>query len=377
MNDKAYRVLLPGDVAPPVNQMTASGQKMVFDFLAGKYTLLCFFATAGDERGKRMISITSRGADVFDGATRTFMGVSVDKADKAQNRVKGNLEKAIYIYDFDQALSRSYGVVPGTQSGPGISLRRRWVVLDPTLRVRAIFEAEPNGAEIDRVLDYMRALPPVNSFPGFQVQAPILVLPNVFEPEFCRHLIELHRTDGGRETGFMRDVAGKTVEILDPRHKRRTDFHIEDGNLQSVIQQKLVRRVVPEIKKVHQFDVTRMERFLIGCYDSETGGHFAQHRDNTTLGTAHRRFAVSINLNSDFEGGEVGFPEYGPQTFKMAAGGAVVFSCSLLHKVTAVTSGRRYAFLPFLYDEAAALVRQANKDHLGGRLEPAGAAQAV
>ena len=72
-----------------------------------------------------------------------------------------------------------------------------------------------------------------------------------------------------------------------------------------------MRRVTPEIRKVHQFEVTRMERYLVACYAAEDGGHFRPHRDNTTTGTAHRRFAVSVNLNDDFDGGEVSFPEYG------------------------------------------------------------------
>lgn len=99
----------------------------------------------------------------------------------------------------------------------------------------------------------------------------------------------------------------------------------------------------------------------MGCYDAETGGHFGAHRDNTTKGTAHRRFAVSINLNADFEGGEVSFPEYGPRSFKPPPGGAVVFSCSLLHAVSQVTRGKRFAFLPFLYDDAAARLREDNQ----------------
>jgi predicted 2-oxoglutarate/Fe(II)-dependent dioxygenase YbiX len=125
-------------------------------------------------------------------------------------------------------------------------------------------------------------------------------------------------------------------------------------------QARINRRVAPEILKVHQFRVTRMERYIVSCYAGEDGGHFRAHGDNTTAGTAHRRFAVSINLNSEFEGGEVIFPEYGPRSFKPPPGGAVVFSCSLLHAVSRVTSGRRYAFLPFLYDDAAAKIREAN-----------------
>jgi predicted 2-oxoglutarate/Fe(II)-dependent dioxygenase YbiX len=77
------------------------------------------------------------------------------------------------------------------------------------------------------------------------------------------------------------------------------------------------------------------------------------HRDNTTKGTAHRRFAVTINLNDDFEGGELVFSEFGPRRYRAPPGGAVVFSCSLLHQVVPVTRGIRYATLPFLHDEAA------------------------
>ena len=43
----------------------------------------------------------------------------------------------------------------------------------------------------------------------------------------------------------------------------------------------------------------------------------------------------------------------------------MVFSCSLLHEALPVTAGHRFAFLPFLYDEAAARRRAANNQYLG------------
>ena len=76
--------------------------------------------------------------------------------------------------------------------------------------------------------------------------------------------------------------------------------------------------------------------------------------------TAHRRFAVSVNLNEDYEGGEISFPEYGPRRYRPAAGAALVFSCSLLHGVSPVTRGRRYVFLPFLHDQAAERILERN-----------------
>ena len=103
----------------------------------------------------------------------------------------------------------------------------------------------------------------------------------------------------------------------------------------------------------------------MACYSAGEGGHFRSHRDNTTKGTAHRRFAVSINLNPDeYEGGDLCFPEFGTHTYLPPLGGCVVFSCSLMHEAKPVTRGERYAFLPFLYDEAARKVREENFAYL-------------
>ena len=55
-------------------------------------------------------------------------------------------------------------------------------------------------------------------------------------------------------------------------------------------------------------------------------------------------------------------PEFGPRTYRPPTGGAAVFSCSLLHEATPVTKGCRYAYLPFFYDDAAAVIRAANLD---------------
>jgi predicted 2-oxoglutarate/Fe(II)-dependent dioxygenase YbiX len=197
------------------------------------------------------------------------------------------------------------------------------------------------------------------------LQAPVIVLPQVFEPEFCRRLIEFYEAKGGEESGFMREVNGRSVAVADHAHKRRRDATIEDDELIKEIQKRFIRRVKPMVERVHQFNATRMERYIVCCYAAKDNAHFRAHRDNTTKGTAHRRFAVSVNLNEDFQGGEVSFPEFSPRGYKPPVGGAVVFSCSLQHAVSVVTRGRRFAFLPFLYDDAAARIREQNAKFLG------------
>ena len=362
-----YVQLAPGDPAPWFKQRSTSNPSYVFDTAAGRWIVLCFFGTASDPASRAALAALAANRDLFDDTRASFFGVSVDPRDEAEGRVAESMPGLRFFWDFDGAVARAYGAVPrdATPAKGAVAMRRFWLVLDPTLRVARVFPFRPDGTEAAELFAWLRGLPAPGAHAGFDVQAPVLILPNVFEAEFCRRLIGLYEAKGGTASGFMREVEGKTVVVSDPKHKLRRDYVIEDPEVIRQTQLRIQRRVVPEILKVHQFHANRMERYLVACYADEDGGHFRAHRDNTTKGTAHRRFAVSINLNDDFSGGEVSFPEYGPRGFKMPVGGACVFSCSLLHQVAPVTAGKRYAFLPFLYDDAAAKIREANNQFLG------------
>jgi predicted 2-oxoglutarate/Fe(II)-dependent dioxygenase YbiX len=217
----------------------------------------------------------------------------------------------------------------------------------------------------DRAQARLEQLPPLNHAEPAAVQAPVLVVPRVFEPDLCQALIDYYNQHGGAESGFMREVGGRTVAALDHSFKRRKDQEILDDTLRNAAMYRICDRLSPEIAKAFQFRATRIERHIVACYDSHSGGFFRPHRDNTTKGTAHRRFAVSLNLNAgEYEGGKLRFPEFGRRTYESPAGGAVVFSCSLLHEATPVTQGLRYAYLPFLYDDAAAKIREENLQFL-------------
>lgn len=362
-----YANIMVGDPAPWFHQRSLTNPRFAFDTAAGRYIVLCFFGSASHPQSQAAIAAALKRREVFDDSKVSFFGVTVDPSDEAERRVADQYPGYRFFWDFDGTVSRLYGAIPN-DAKPGdenVPVRQLWIVLDPTMRVLKIVPFADDGSEIEAILSYVAALPPINRFSGIELQAPIIMLPNVFEPELCQKLIGLYERKGGEESGIMREMDGKTVVVKDHGHKRRKDYDIEDKDVIAETQGRFVRRIVPEIRKVHQFTVTRMERYIVACYAAEDEAHFRAHRDNTTKGTAHRRFAVSVNLNDDFDGGEVSFPEYGSRGFKAPAGGAVIFSCSLLHAVSMVTRGRRYAFLPFLYDDAAAKTREANNAFLG------------
>ena len=185
--------------------------------------------------------------------------------------------------------------------------------------------------------------------------APVLYVPRVLEPEFCQRLMEIHEADN--EPSYARqDSYGKARSNTDAKVKVRRDHYVRDPGLFNDIKWRIGRRVLPEIEKAFFYRVTGVEEFKICRYDAEDHGHFIPHRDNNTLSGAHRRFAMTLNLNpagpeGDYEGGQLRFPEYGPHLYRPAPGDAVVFSCSLLHEATEVTRGRRYTLLSFMFGQ--------------------------
>ena len=355
----------PGEQVPGFHARSAVNPRFAFDTLAGRWVMVLVpgsLAEAG--KAASVAGMIESWPQHLTVAQAMQLVIGTDPEDERTGRlVDGPVRRVLWD---DEGTARQ----ALRATAPDGSLREGWMLLDPTLRVFATWPLAA-GAE---ALATLAALPEPGAHAEVPMHAPVLIVPRVFEPEFCRRLIALYEAQGGGESGFMRDVEGKTVGILDGRHKRRKDAVIEDEALQAQLRARISARLLPQIHRAFQFNPTRIERYIVACYDEADRGFFAPHRDNTTRGTAHRRFAVTINLNTgEYEGGELCFPEYGPQTYVAPAGGAVVFSCSLLHEARPVTKGVRYASLPFLYDEDAAKLRAENLRFLDGRDGASGA----
>ena len=317
--------------------------RLAFDSVPGHAIALAFLGSGGDPETDAALQASAAGRRFNEGGKAAFFAVLSEPSSTARDALEARFPLIRFLWD-DGSLASAFGAA------------RAWVVLDRMLRV---VEVAPLH-EHDRVMRRLDSVEPPSQTVDNGAPAPILLLADVLEPELRRHLVDCFERGGGKESGFMQDVGGRSVELFDDGWKRRRDFFLTDPRLIAAVRARIGRRVGPEIRKAFQMAVTRIERDLVARYDAETGGHFGPHRDDTGLSVAHRRFAVSINLNADFEGGEISFPEYSPRAFKAAPGTAVVFSASILHEVSRVTHGRRYVFLTFLFDEEAERLRQAN-----------------
>jgi peroxiredoxin len=354
-------VLSVGRPAPWFVAASTTNPTFCFDVIAGRYVVLCFLRSSSEPASQKVLGDLGIYQEFFDGKSCCFFGVSTDPTDKLLSRLKAQRPGIDFFWDFEQKISRLFGVVEQDDK-----YHLCTYILDLRLRVLQVipFANEPEN-HVAQLINILSSLPKFYEDGMASVQAPVLVVPRIFELGLCEALIAYYDRHGGEESGFMRDENGLTVPVVDHGFKRRRDRVLEDENLRNAAMFRIHDLLVPEIYKAFQFKATRIERHMVACYDSESGGFFKPHRDNTTKATAHRKFAVSLNLNTgEYEGGLLRFPEFGRQTHTIPAGGAIVFSCSLLHEATPVTKGRRYAYLPFLYDDAAAKIREANQQFL-------------
>ena len=336
--------LTVGDPAPWFTARTAGSDAFVFDSAAGRWVLLCFLPLDPQARHAALLAASNARA-LFDDDKASLFFIVRDPETAAGAR---DMRGVRWVLDHDGAVSRLYGALAddGTE-------RPMWLLLDPTLRVTG---AAAIG-QAANVFDAMRNIQAPADHAGVPMTAPVLIAPRIFDDALCDRLVALHQADGGALTGVMRDLGATTVAVMD-EHKRRRDIWIKDVDLQAEIHDALAGRLFPLIDHAYQFRVAEIERYLVSCYDAADGGVFRPHRDNTTHETAGRAFACSINLNDDFDGGDLRFAEYGMRLYRPPRGGAVVFSCGLMHEATPVTRGRRYAFLPFFYDGAGWIRRE-------------------
>ena len=351
-----------GSSAPMFAARTLERDRFVFSSMGGGYVLMAFMPRQQAAEAMALVrQVIDPLKPYLNDQFVSFFGVIQDPsvADILRSEAPG----IRWFLDFDGEVSRLYGAVDEA----GVE-RPQWILLDPALRALVVAPLSNPGPILQ-----LAKLPRPDLHAGVDSPAPVLLAPRIFEREFCHRLIRYYDEKGGQASGFMMEEGGVTVARQNPLRKVRYDATIDDEALCVDIRARIQVRLAPFILRAFQFRPTRIERYIVASYDTETGGHFHRHRDNTTKGTMHRQFAVSINLNAeDYEGGDLRFPEFGARLYRPPTGGALVFSCSLLHEVTKMTSGRRYAVLPFLYDEASAEIRQANLAHLDPALSSVG-----
>lgn len=345
-----------GEPAPFFTAETDGIANYSIEVAAGRWIVVMVFGSLGLEACRKAHDRVLARRALFNDADAAFYGVSVDAKDRFERGLANAPVGLRYFWDFDQRISRLYGLVAGG------NLRPMAFLIDRGFRVVLAAPIEGVGA----VLDRLEAELALERGAAEGPYAPVLTIPRVFEPEFCTELLDHFHAHTPSESGFAMEVGGRTLDLVNPSLKRRQDVTVEDASLIEAVRRRLTLRLFPIVRRSFGWQASEIERFLVSRYAEADNGFFSAHRDDVTAGTAHRKFAVTLNLNAEaYAGGALRFPEFGRRTYKPPTGGAAVFACNLLHEATPVTAGERLAVVPFLYDDAGEAIRRANLGWVG------------
>lgn len=193
---------------------TETRERFAVDTVAGRYIVICFFESAADPVSASVLKQIASDRNRFDDGNISFFGVSVDPDDERHKRVSGSLPGIRYIWDFDREVSKRYGA----QQTDG-TYQKVTYVLDPSLRVLAVLPFPPLGdSQVFALGAVLDQLPRIGPEYRASVQAPVLVVPRIFEPKLCSALIDYYTANGGEDSGFMQEVNGMTVAAIKHDH---------------------------------------------------------------------------------------------------------------------------------------------------------------
>lgn len=350
---RAYvQPLWHGALAMPFDVRDDEGRalRLADDHLSGRDLLLVFLNGADEAACEQVLSAFARRRDALEARAVAVVAFNAD-CDAAANRARKRRTGFVWPLPGDAtgAIFAAYGL----HKGGGAPLRIVW--LTPYRQVRAWYDTP---ADIDRLLeDVMTTIDSeraAQSAPWQPPHAPVLAVPNVLTPEECAQLIDAFETGGPftvrpPQAGEMR--GDYKIPVYDHNRQDRVDHIIKDRAILQLLDQRIFERIAPMIKKAFAFEVTRREDLHIARYVGARSGNVMGHRDNVSPATAYRRFALSLNLNDDYDGGAIVFKEFSPTGYRSPAGTALVFSSALLHEVEETTRGTRYTLISHFFNE--------------------------
>lgn len=338
----ASKPLTPGDRVPNFILPDQTGAHRVFyERVRGGPIALIFYPE--NEQNQALLEALSESSGQFaDLGTHRFI-VNRDSLDaNARAATASGL-------DFPVLADLTGAITAGLSAGPGPGGPITIFALDANQRVLEVVRGGDPRQLVDRVLRTIREQRAGFVSQRLNTTAPVLIIPAVLDPGFCSQLITAFETGGHHEGTVASVIDGKQVERTHDAVKRRLDHHVMDDALSRRLAGTVGPRIAPELHKAFSYQGFKFDRFVVGAYDAARGDYFRPHRDNMTPETAGRRFAVTLNLNTEgYDGGALRFPEYGPHTYRPETGGVLIFSCSLIHEAMPVTRGRRYVLLSFL-----------------------------
>lgn len=344
------RPLFHGAPLPAFDVKDENGRplRLSDDYLCGKPLLLVLLNTEDEARIRAVLGAVAARKQALDDADVAVIGFSAN-SNARQNRAHQHASDFHWPLPAD-ATGQIYAGL-GVHKGRGIGDRLIWVT--PLRQIHTWFDDSDN---LNDTLDTLMSQTTASPAGDMPLHPPVLLIPDVLSPSECHQLIESVESGAPLTVSPPKpgEIAGDyQIPVYDYNRQDRVDHIIKDQTTQQFLDERIFQRVVPIVKKAFAFDITRREDLHVARYEGAREGSVVGHRDNVTAATAHRKFALSLNLNDDYDGGDVVFKEYNQAGYKSGTGAALIFSSALLHEVRETTRGVRYTLISHFFNDQA------------------------
>jgi len=171
-----------GDPAPWFSIPSTNNPLFHFSTVGGRRVVLFFFASATFSQIQFILKSFQELSVEFKTLQVPLFGVSVDAADKEQNRATTIAPSFIFFWDFDKKVSQQYGVFRDIEENgvAGVHYAPQTFVLNENLQVINIVPMGDPHQHALQVLDFLKTLPPIEEARAATRHAPVLVIPNVW-----------------------------------------------------------------------------------------------------------------------------------------------------------------------------------------------------
>lgn len=324
------------------------------DFLSGGPLALAFVKSLEETAAKRELQKFANAADKLEGMGANVVIIPAEVDAARHRKAKRSLGLPFLVLaDPGGVMFAAYGLNRADLPG---KVAVRTVLLNPLRQIAGVFDAPAVTDHAAKVLEMAEKAKRASTELA-PPHAPVLVIPGVLDPRECQDLIRLFEREGPLKVARGEaQASGKDYKfpVYDKDRQDRIDHVIKNPQVLGFLDGRLKGRVYPLIRKAFGFEVTRREDLHIARYAGRRQGTDVGHRDNTHASTAYRRFALSISLNDDYQGGELVFREFSDKGYRGKPGTTLVFSSSLLHEILETTKGVRYNLIGHFFGDDTA-----------------------
>ncbi len=343
--DKKIRDVSVGDVLSlRMSFYTLEDKKLhLLDFVSKKPLILFYFLDIHNEKCQRLLQAYEKNYEKIKQCGFEVIAICPHPLTFNKEDFKHTFPFQIFL-DKECVIARNIGNAHWQNMGgvDELEIKRICYVIDAYARIHWSDEPSDANAHIESLVTVLPALFSPVPTQDIQNQAPVLIIPKLFEMPLCDNLSQLyHATQSNRATNL-------------PENYELT--------LYEAVKRKIVQRVPPMLYKNFgtkgELGMERARLISKMHWPVADKVHFERIDSKS-----ERDFVMLCHLSREhLEGGQVVFPQFNNAAYQVRSGDALIFSASLFYRFNPIIKGNPLLYVTFFSIKAAEEKADENSD---------------